>query len=120
LLSHNITTKHLKEQEREKKRNQQKGPTLLVPENMSNSQPQSRQLKIKGMVEDDKNKKNYEYIEPIHKSIQLKNGVQYIKSTRMLPKLNREESNISFMDKSEYFSKFSGSQHQSKILSRKY
>jgi hypothetical protein len=42
LLSHNITTHKLKEQEKEKKRNQQKGPALLVPENMGKSQPPSR------------------------------------------------------------------------------
>jgi len=79
-------------EEIKKAKNPHQTPPILVPENMPSSQPPSRQLQFKGLSKplDPTKKRHYDFIEPIHKQISLKDGVLYIKEKKTYKSLGRE------------------------------
>ena len=116
LKNKNLSTNYL--EDIKKAKNPHITPPVLVPENMPSSQPPSRQMQLKGlsMPADPKKKEPYEFIEPIHKQINLKEGVQYIKEKKTYKSLNREVSQSTNLA-SVYSSKYT--RQTSQLMSRR-
>jgi len=75
LKNKKLTVNHL--EDLKKAKNPHQTPPILVAENMPSSQPPSRQMQFKGLSKpaDPTKKRQYDFIEPIHKQISLKDGV---------------------------------------------